>query len=790
MRANDPGDGSLRSPGSGPGTAGRNTDALPASGPNPVRGVADELENLLAAAGVLATDIVASARQHAAAIQASAGDEADHLRMLAARQRAEVVRAATEQAGETGRAAARDAGEVIRHARLDVAAATAAAAGAIDQIRAAAARELAEAESTRRAAALQRVRIDDHRATMVGALRAAAAGLLTTTIDAPAAAPLVAPAPPAEPPVRTTEAEEAPGDTEVPDTEVADTEVPAAVPSLVPVLGFRDELRLRLLAASGVAGTAWFWLWWVSAGHGTWDIPTVLVTGLLAWIYVLPLYFFFFVCRMTRPNPNVAIPDLRVAMVVTKAPSEPWPVLQRTLRAALDQEFPHPYDVWLADERPTEETLRWCAGRGIKVCTRHGVAPYHRATWPRRTRSKEGNLAYFYDTVGYARYDVVAQLDADHIPTSTYLAAMTRPFADPAVGYVAAPSICDANLADGWTVKGRLYREASMHGPVQSGSNGGFAPVCIGSHYAVRTAALAAAGGVGPDLAEDYTTSLWLLSTGWEGVFSIDAEAHGDGPASAEEMLVQELQWSRSLGTIFVKWAPPRLRTVPWRARIRLGFALLFYPVQGMALTAAALLPVVGLLLGVTWGHTSLLGFYVHLWPTSIVGLAVAVLLRRRRLLRPPDARLWSWELALFQMLRWPWALIGFFQGMYAGARSKVTSFKVTPKSETGSKPLQPRFLAPALVLGAIPGWAVAVAGRPGRTTGLMVLCSVEAVSYLLCASLAVGLHLAANRRRLTRAGEVETQSPWAMGRTAAAVTWSVAGVTILAMIWRYVHLG
>ena len=39
----------------------------------------------------------------------------------------------------------------------------------------------------------------------------------------------------------------------------------------------------------------------------------------------------------------------------------------------------------------------------MRVSTREGVAAYHRPSWPRRTRCKEGNLAFFYDTWGSRR---------------------------------------------------------------------------------------------------------------------------------------------------------------------------------------------------------------------------------------------------------------------------------------------------------------------------------------------------------------------------------------------------
>ncbi|MEY2470227.1 MAG: hypothetical protein QOF21_2925, partial [Actinomycetota bacterium] len=82
---------------------------------------------------------------------------------------------------------------------------------------------------------------------------------------------------------------------------------------LVPVLGYRQELVLRAMLLFGVAAACWFWMWWLGEGHGTWTAPSVMVSVLFGWVTVLSLYFFFFVARMTRPNPALPVPQLRVA---------------------------------------------------------------------------------------------------------------------------------------------------------------------------------------------------------------------------------------------------------------------------------------------------------------------------------------------------------------------------------------------------------------------------------------------------------------------------------------------
>lgn len=515
-------------------------------------------------------------------------------------------------------------------------------------------------------------------------------------------------------------------------------------PALVPVLSLGQDLVLRTLAFLWVGAMLWFWLWWLAPARGDWSPGRTLATVGLLWLSGLGGYQTFLSCRMTKPNPALKVPRLRVAMVVTKAPSEPWPIVRTTLTAAMAQRFPHDYDIWLADERPSIETLRWCWDHGVQVSSRNGEVDYHRDSWPRRTKSKEGNLAWFYDTVGYQAYDVVAQFDADHVPDPDYLANVVRPFADPNVGYVSAPSICDANAGKSWTVRGRLHREAALHGPAQAGCNGGWAPVCIGSHYTVRTAAIRDVGGIGPDLAEDYTTTLMLQSGGWDGVFALDAIAHGDGPETLRDMLTQEVQWARSLGAVLTRWAPPRARHLRPRAVARLSFALLYYPLQSIFCLIGTGLPLYGVIEHVTWGNAGLGEFYLHIWVCSALLMAMLAWVRRCGVMRPVKAPLWSWEMVLFQLVRWPFVAGGFVQGMWAGLLRRDRPFRVTPKGVQGRPPFTLGMLAPTVVLAALPTATLAAVAQPGRVLGLYLLVAVQAVTYLVVLVSLVVAHLRA----------------------------------------------
>lgn len=489
--------------------------------------------------------------------------------------------------------------------------------------------------------------------------------------------------------------------------------------------------------------TAQAWTWWLRPAHAGSTLGLVVSSALLAIESILlPAWFFFWLWRVRRPDPALDVPDLRTAMVVTKAPAEPWPVVRETLEAMLAQDFPLPFDVWLADERPSPETLAWCLDHGVRVSTREGVPEYHRPTWPRRTRCKEGNLAYFYDHWGYECYDVVAQMDADHVPDPDYLRHMVVPFRDPHVGYVAAPSICDRNASRSWSGRARLYAEAILHGPMQAGHSGGCAPSCIGSHYAVRTAALQEIGGLGPELAEDFTTTLMMSSYHWQGVFAIDAHAHGDGPETVADCMTQEFQWSRSMMNVLLGVNGRYWRALSRAAKLRLGFCQIWYPLFAVLMLASIVMPVVAILSRTPAMRVSLGAFYLYFGRPTAVLLAVVLWLRTLDWLRPSNAKAIAWEIVLFQLVRWPWVLLGCVQAVAGRIARREFDFKVTPKGRNGAKPLPVKVVLPYLLI-AFFSASPAILGLPaGRAHGYYTLALINVALYLSASIAIVVLHV------------------------------------------------
>jgi cellulose synthase (UDP-forming) len=510
---------------------------------------------------------------------------------------------------------------------------------------------------------------------------------------------------------------------------------------LIDVMSKRQKRIYLFLVAIWLCSLCYFWWWWLQSHHVVTIMGMAINTLLIAWNTILPGYYFYFVSKMKRPNPNIPIPDYwRVAIVVTKAPSEPWEIVKKTLEAMIAQDYPH--DNWLADEDPQPETIEWCQQNGVFISSRKGIKEYHRATWPKRTRCKEGNLAYFYDIYGYDLYDFVAQLDADHVPQPGYLEAMIRPFIMPEVGYVAAPSICDANSQESWVVNARLFAEASMHGSLQAGYNDGWAPLCIGSHYAVRTAAVKDIGGLGPELAEDHTTTMMMNAHGWQGVFASDAEAHGDGPACFADFLVQEYQWSRSLTAVLLSITPRYWKGLSPHLKFQFLFSQIWYPTFALTILIGVLLPVLALINDKPWADVNYIEFLCRYFLLTITCVIPVAWIGRNGWFRPHYAPVMSWQTFLFQFARWPWILAGVCNAFISWVMRKELPFRVTPKGANAPKPLPFKILYPYLIISIVSASCVILLGQVSNAQGYYFLSLLNSLVYVGISCSIVWLHI------------------------------------------------
>lgn len=513
--------------------------------------------------------------------------------------------------------------------------------------------------------------------------------------------------------------------------------------TLAPLFIGRVARRYDLLIGLWIIAAFWFWAWWFMPEHMTTGPQYWIATIGLGWLFYLQVFFIVVFRQAKAPAGDPPDPAIvRVAMIVTKTPSEPFSVLKVTLCAMLKQTYP--CDIWLADENPSAETVAWCAASGVKISTRFANPDYHQKVWPRRTRCKEGNLAYFYDHYGYEGYDFVSQLDSDHVPEPEYLTEIMRGFADPTVGYVSAPSICARNAEKSWAARTRLNTEAAFHGVFQAGYTATMAPMCIGSHYAVRTKALKVVGGLGPELAEDHSTTMIMNAGGWRGVHALNAIAVGDGPANISDLCIQEFQWSRSLFTLLLQYTPSYYRNLPPRLKFLFLFCQLLYPLMALFMLIFYALPIAALLFDIRYAEVTYPTFILHATPQIIVLTTIAYFIKKDGHFRPLDGKVLSWERILFVGVQWPWVAWGCLMAIRDRVFGGFVDFRITPKGEAAEAVLPIRLLMVYSILALGCFLPVVLVENVENAQGFYLLTAINGIFYTVIVTVIVTHHFSA----------------------------------------------
>jgi hypothetical protein len=272
--------------------------------------------------------------------------------------------------------------------------------------------------------------------------------------------------------------------------------------------------------------------------------------------------------------------------------------------------------------------------------------------------------------------------------------------------------------------------EGTLHGALQAGYNNGWAPLCIGSHYAVRTSALWEIGGLGPELAEDHSTTLFMNAHGWRGVHAIDAIAHGEGPRTFADLVTQEFQWSRSLAMILLQYSPGCIPKLSARLRFQFLFSQLWYPLFSFFMLLAFSMPVAALVFDFNFVDVAFIDFVKHSIPMSLLLIAMSFRWKAGGWCRPVDARVLSWEGALFQFARWPWALAGTLAALRDCATGSVVEFRVTPKGSDAVSHLPFRVLAPYVLLSLVSAIPVLLLDQIEAARGFYIFALLNAALY------------------------------------------------------------
>lgn len=406
----------------------------------------------------------------------------------------------------------------------------------------------------------------------------------------------------------------------------------------VSIFSKKERLVFALIAGLFLFFLARYLAWWFNPGH----IPSnfrnshlylldILLFALLSFVVFIgsisnigSLFALWFGAK-----PKYMAPEggLKVAFLTCFVPGkEPVEMLVDTLIAMKRVIYPH--DTWVLDEGNSSEVKQICQELGVRYFTRFGIAKYNQDGGKFRARTKAGNHNSWADNYAM-NYDIVAQIDMDHVPDADFFEKTLGYFSDPCVGFVGMPQFYKND--DNWIARGAAEQSFFFHGPMQQGYYGCDMPFLIGTSHIYRTAALEQIGGYAPTIVEDHLTGMNFYAHGWKGVFVPEILARGEGPFNWVDYFNQQMRWSYGLFEIFFKHTPRIIHRLKWRQKINYLIAQLYY-FTGVAVVIGFFLTFIYLVFGIRSANMSLWEWVVFSVPPFILSLAFQIYTHKFRI--------------------------------------------------------------------------------------------------------------------------------------------------------------
>jgi cellulose synthase/poly-beta-1,6-N-acetylglucosamine synthase-like glycosyltransferase len=402
-----------------------------------------------------------------------------------------------------------------------------------------------------------------------------------------------------------------------------------------PVASPRERLALSALVLLNAATATGFIVWLLRPEHipgFAGDLPAaVLWTARLGFTLVVGVEvirllqnFAVWVYAVHAKDPVPVDPPIgwRVALLTTIVPGkEPIDLLERTLRKMRQVAYCGTVDVWVLDEGDEPAVKAMAKRLGVRHFSRRGRPEYNQAHGQFRARSKAGNHNAWRAEHEH-EYDVVAQMDPDHVPLPSFLERTLGYFRDPDVAFVVAPQVY-GNMYDNWIAHGASVQQYLFSGVVERGGNGLDAPLLIGTNHLYRPAAWAQIGGYQDSIIEDHLTSMRVQAevnpaTGrrWRGVYTPDVLAVGEGPTSWADYFNQQRRWSYGIWEILLRRRSAR-SGLSLRQRLLYGCVQFYYPSVAVTLLLGNVATALYLLFGIASIQLHSLTWLV-LWTLSL----------------------------------------------------------------------------------------------------------------------------------------------------------------------------
>ncbi len=370
-----------------------------------------------------------------------------------------------------------------------------------------------------------------------------------------------------------------------------------------------------LALAWGIAYLTWRVGW---TGRGVHPVlyAVLLVAEVVGWVNLV--LFAFLAWRVPPPPETDTTPaESRLSVdVLVPTYDEPVEVLRATLLGCRALRYPH--TTWLLDDGRRPEMAELAAELGARYLTR-----------PDNSHAKAGNINH---ALGHLDGDLVAVLDADHVPLPHLLDTMVRYFDDPEVVLAQAPHEF-YNLDSIQHVAEDRHEQSLFFRVICPGKDRHDGAFWCGSGTLIRREPLMAIGGVQTaTIAEDFHTTIVLHQQGWRTRYHEETLLLGLAPHDLDAFLLQRSRWARGNLRVFLTRQNPVVARGLRPVQRLSYFASLFHYFGGpqrLALTAvlcatlvSGALPMTGhpVMFAVLWAPWAALSLYA----TRVLGRGVS----------------------------------------------------------------------------------------------------------------------------------------------------------------------
>jgi cellulose synthase (UDP-forming) len=361
--------------------------------------------------------------------------------------------------------------------------------------------------------------------------------------------------------------------------------------------------------------------------------------------------------------------------------NEPLDMLDITLRSALNIRYPRErFRVYLLDDGGTDQkrdqadAALAAAARNRHRALRELTARLgaHYLTRARNEHAKAGNINA---ALRHIDGELVAILDADHVPTVDFLEKTTGFFLDNEKMFLVQtphffinPDPVEKNLQ----MFGQMPSESEMfYSVIQPGLDFWNAAFFCGSAAVLRRRCLDEVGGIqGNSITEDAETALELHARGYHSAFLGIPLISGLQPETFTAFIVQRVRWAQGMVQIFLLKNPLLLAGLkPWQRLCY--FSSSFFWFFGYARMVFLLAPLAYLLFGLQIYNASFTEVLAYGFPHVVGVMLMSDLLFG-------EVR-WAFVSELYELMQAFFALPGILEVL---RNPRAPTFNVTPKGE------------------------------------------------------------------------------------------------------------